>query len=335
MKGKKKIFARVLHASGIFNMLRSPDCLIVFTYHRMYAHGQSADVAFDSGVYNTEEKEFIRHVRWLKRNTNIISVQDLPEVLNKREPAGKATVILTFDDGYIDNYTVAYPVLHQMELPAVFFIPTEIIESRRLGWWDMISFLIKQCILEKLSWEDRMFSLPLERSGAISYFHSMMAEMPSDETGHLIERLAEACEVQVPDEMFQNRELMTWDHIREMSSKNMTIGSHCTTHRVLATLSDADQHEEMRTSREVLENRIDKKVAAISYPVGDIHNITASTPAIARSCGYELGFTANSGINHWDGIDPLLIRRARGFGGREHVSSVAASSVLPQIFQNY
>ena len=48
------------------------------------------------------------------------------------------------DDGYIDNYTLAYPLLKVLNLPAIFFISTSLIEERHLGWWDIIDYMLKK-----------------------------------------------------------------------------------------------------------------------------------------------------------------------------------------------
>src|SRR5439155_22062407 len=131
--------------------------------------------------------------------------------------------LITFDDGYLDNYTLAYPVLKRHAAPAIFFIPTRLIAEGQVGWWDAIAYLVKKST--KYSAEDR--------GRVIGMFHEKMKREPASETAELVERLAEDCGEPLPDPELQASQLMSWDHIREIS-REMAIGAHGHTHRVLA-----------------------------------------------------------------------------------------------------
>ena len=69
-----------------------------------------------------------------------IDLYTLSRAITNHEPLPPKPVLLTFDDGYLDNYQNAYPILQQFGFVGTFFIPTEFIDSNRLGYmtWPMI-----------------------------------------------------------------------------------------------------------------------------------------------------------------------------------------------------
>ena len=83
---------------------------------------------------------------------------------------------------------------------------------------------------------------------------------------------------------------LSWSQVQEMRHAGMTIGSHTWSHRNLARLSAADGEDELRRSREVLEERLGERVRAVAYPWGTVgRHVTEQTFASARRAGYELG----------------------------------------------
>ena len=179
---------------------------------------------------------FIEQIKWLKQNVKILSEKELIDVLDaKRAPSG-LNVLITFDDGYRDNYTLAYPALKKLNVPAIFFIPTNLINTRQVGWWDIIAYLIKNTKKPYIIFEDKKFLLHVERKKTIEFFNNKMKLEKAEKTANLLKTLAEVCEVDMPDFDKQDSQLMTWEQIREVSKNNISIGAHTHTHRVLSTL---------------------------------------------------------------------------------------------------
>lgn len=109
----------------------------------------------------------------------------------------------------------------------------------------------------------------------------------------------------------------------------MTIGSHTHTHRVLSTLSSAEQLEEFRLSKEILERELGRPVRSVAYPVGGHHDFHLETGTLARMCGYVLGFSFQTGANRVDDVDPFGVRR---ISAQDSIPLLCASVTLPSIF---
>jgi peptidoglycan/xylan/chitin deacetylase (PgdA/CDA1 family) len=115
---------------------------------------------------------------------------------------------------------------------------------------------------------------------------------------------------------------LAWSDVRELLGAGMSIGSHTWSHRNLARLSSAEAEEELRRSREVLQERLEQPVLSVAYPWGKLgRHVTAATFAAARRAGFELGvMSLPRAVSEAD--DALRIPR---FGvGDESVERLAA-----------
>ena len=335
MKGKKTLLAGLLHRSGCFYLLRGAGRgrLVVFNYHRIRPDGADSSSPFDDGVFGPTASTFAEQVAWLRDQTCVLSERELLEIVESgRVPDGLSTMI-TFDDGYRDNYTLAIPILQRMGAPALFFIPTQLIETRRLGWWDVIAYLIKRTTRPSLALDGLRVDLRSRPRGeAVRDVQRLMKTQPAHATGSLIDQLAEACGVPLPGASLQDRELMTWDQIQDLAAKGFGVGSHTHTHRALATLSGREQEEELRRSKAALEQRIGRSVRSLAYPVGGYQHFTLETQALAARCGYALGFSFNTFVNQRGPVHRFDVKRIEG---PRSADLLAAASILPEVFARW
>jgi tetratricopeptide (TPR) repeat protein len=337
MKGKKELLADILFNSRLVNLFkRLPlrNKLLILNYHRIRPNDPQFSTAFDDGVYGADSDEFARQIKWLKSNTRIMSEKDLLDQNQDGVFVAPKTsapcVVITFDDGYSDNYTLAYPILKYYEVPAILFVATQMVHARQIAWWDVIAYLIKRCAKPFLCFDGRQFPLGDQRKEAIAYFQLMMKQETYEHTKYLLSELSEACEISLPAAELQDREILTWKEIREMAQNGIAIGSHTHTHRVLSTISPSAQKEEMILSKLIIEENTGQTAQSISYPVGEPHYITAETSVIASISGYLLGFTTNTGVNDWNNIQPYGVKRTARL--LEKVSTVSLLTVLPGLF---
>ncbi|MFH0994387.1 MAG: tetratricopeptide repeat protein [Pseudomonadota bacterium] len=337
MNGKKELLADVLFNSKVLNLFkRLPmrNKLIVLNYHRIRPSNPQFRTSFDDGVYSVDENEFARQIKWLKHNTLILSEKELIGHHDKNGFLPPRTsmpcVVITFDDGYRDNYTVAFPILKFFETPAILFVTTQMINTRLLSWWDIIAYLIKHSKKPFITFDGQTFFLPDQKQDAIMFFQQRMKQEQYEQTQYLLSELSEACDVALQDVARQDQEILTWEEIREMARHQVAIGSHTHTHRVLSTISLSSQKEEMILSKLIIEENIGRPVLTISYPVGEPRFITPETSEIAAASGFLLGFTTNTGVNDWKNIQPYRVKRIARL--LEKVSTVSLLTVLPELF---
>lgn len=316
MKGKKQFLASVLYHTGILNLVRSTSTrrVIVFNYHRIRPDTPGFRTDFDDGVYGPTASEFERQVAWLKHNTLVLSEGELIALAQSQQSLPAMASAITFDDGYRDNYDLAYPILKRLGAPAIFFIPT----NRRLGWWDIIAYLVKKT--------SRVTIQSVPREQAIPHLLRRMKLEPHEKTANLLSELADECGIALPT---GTTELMTWDQIREVSRNGIAIGSHTHSHRVLATIAPKEQREEMQQSKAILERELGMPVRSISYPVGNYQHFTPESQRLAAECGYALGFSFNTGVNS---DQPLAAYDVKRVGPPDTLTMLASMTMMPGLF---
>src|SRR5262245_46611910 len=146
MAGKRLKLARLMMAMGVPDLWSrgSPATLLVLNYHRVWASGVSSS-DFDDGVFDVDVDTFRRQMQWLRSCTEVLDESGLLDFSSgRRQPRGELLSAVTFDDGYIDCFTLVKPVLDDLAIRGIFFIPVGILKSRKLGWWDAAAYLMKK-----------------------------------------------------------------------------------------------------------------------------------------------------------------------------------------------
>ena len=330
--GKKEFLANLLYHSGLIHTAARLEHsrIVVLNYHRIRPAGAPIESPFDDGVFGPTQPEFERQITWLKKNFDLVTESELLELVNISGARRGRYAAITFDDGYRDNYDLAWPVLCSHSVPAIFFICPGLMESRRLGWWDVIAYLVKRSRKAAITILGDTLPLGSRKRETIARLHDCVKLRPRLETHNLLDELAVACDVSFPDRAVQDAQLMTWQQVREVNERGVTIGSHTYRHPVLATLSEKEQREEMEKSKQELERRLERPVRTLAYPVGGYQHFTAASMRIARECGYAGAFSFQTGGNVAGDIHPYNIRRLAASAQFDPL--FACSAVMPRVF---
>lgn len=109
-------------AAGLWRIVsRAPAAILL--YHTIGA-----------GPESLRQDEFRRQMQWLRdRGYSVVRLGDMVNALLEQRTIARRTVILTFDDGYADNYTEAFPVLREFGFPATVFLATNLIGTEKVN----------------------------------------------------------------------------------------------------------------------------------------------------------------------------------------------------------
>jgi peptidoglycan/xylan/chitin deacetylase (PgdA/CDA1 family) len=330
MKAKKLFLANMLCRTGMLraiHFLTGPS-LVVLNYHRIRGGGSSGETAFDEGVFGPNALQFERQMEWISNNTEVLAEADVIERLVSGKKFGAPSSLVTFDDGYVDNYQIAFPILARLAIPAIFFIPTALISSRQVGWWDIIAYLVKRSTRSHVSVDGEVIPIA-DRNEAIRRLIRKVKQQTAGSHRSWLEGISDACGVPIPAIEVQSRELMSWEQIREVSRGGVSIGSHTHSHTVLSNLGREGQREELRISKEILERELGKRVRSVAYPVGGRAHYGRDSMSLVAECGYEMGFCFHGGVNRGSNLHRYQIER---LGVPHEWRLMAASILLPRIF---
>lgn len=281
--------------------------LLILNYHRI---GDPAASNLDRNLWSATPAGFDAQLAILQKEFDVVGLPDLDRALQNRR--GRS-VMITFDDGYRDNYAEAFPILRRHGLPATFFLTTGFLDRPVVPWWDEIAWMVRQTrvpALAAIEWTGSLISLKTAGGEpAISRLLRIYKELDGTKTADYLEFLASAlqtgrCPAATADELW-----MTWDMVREMRDGGMTFGGHSVTHPILSRISVEQQDFEVGECRRRLLAELGKPIEAFSYPVGgggSFNQIT--TDAVARN-GYQWGFTYLGGYLTAGQFDRYALRR--------------------------
>ncbi|HMJ62548.1 MAG TPA: polysaccharide deacetylase family protein [Bryobacteraceae bacterium] len=311
MRGKREFVARACSRTGITKVLESlpqRPVLIILNYHRV---GHGADTPYDSGTFSATPEELDSQLAYLKRRFNMATLETTLDMLTGDAPR-RTSVLITFDDGYLDNYTLAFPILRKHGVEGVFFLPTAFVGTGKLPWWDAIAYMIKKSRKKSIALDyphPATFDLANDGAALVSMriLHAFIQPAVKDPT-RFIADLEKACETARPESSAE-RLFLSWEEAREMQRGGMAFGSHTDTHEVLSKLSPERQREEVFRSREILERELDRPIDALAYPVGQQYCFSADTVEALKQTGYRAAFSFYGGLNRPGEMQPFDIRR--------------------------
>lgn len=268
--------------------------LTVLCYHRV-APLQPDDVLYRANLSATPAM-FARQLDFLARNFHVIDLATLQHALRTGQPLPPRAALITFDDGYIDNYTIAVPLLRARNLPAVVFVVPDFIDHQRLPWWDVCSAVVLRTAktsaeLPGLGLVD--LSTDQQRVDVCDSLVQRLKRMDPPARTELLGALQAALEVESQDQA--GPLFMAWDQLRELSGQRIACQSHTQTHPILAQITAEAALHELASSRQRIEAEIQQPVTALAYPNGTPIDYTAQTIEIARTAGYQAAFTTSPG----------------------------------------
>jgi peptidoglycan/xylan/chitin deacetylase (PgdA/CDA1 family) len=255
---------------------------------------------------------FEKQIRFLRRNYRIVSMDELCRGLDERD-SGAQAVAITFDDGYRDIYTQAFPILQQYKIPAMVYLTAAAIERGEVSWYDRVF---------AVAINSRRYALEIDVDGPRRFILAsaesrMLAAIEIVKTLRGCsnrERVAACAELEnqgsVPAVEVRNR-MLTWQQIHEMRKAGISFGAHTMNHPVVRRLDADERQEELGKSKLLLEDRLQHPVEHFAYPFGSVSDIDAETCSLMPGFGYRSAVSTAWGINE-PNTNRFLLRRIGG-----------------------
>lgn len=317
---KRQIFAALLEQTGLGTALGSLQAaltrqVLLLGYHRVLDVPDEARFPFDPELVSASVAQFRRQMQMLSDRYSPITCETLIQYLDGKGSLPKRPVIVTFDDGFADNYEHAFPVLKEIGMPATIFVSTDYIGTDKVFWFDRVVQVLLKCSQSELVF-DSLGGMHLylgqtveSRRSAAERLLIILKAAPDAKRLQAVEELEQRVE---PETLTSARELsriLNWEQIIEMSQSGIEFGSHSRSHPVLARLDQAGLKNELRGSREIIEAKIGKPVQVLSYPVGGFNDISEVVTREVRAAGYRLGVSYIPGTNYLRSFDRFRMRR--------------------------
>lgn len=276
------------------------------------------------------------HMLYLRRHFRILHLEEALEELfasNDSPPKGRrdrrSLAALTFDDGHHDNYTHAFALARELQLPITFFLVPGYIDGPSSFWWTAGERLLRLTHCDEVSLDGIVYHLYdfVERQTFLRIIDTIARNAYSvEERETFLEQVRKALGVSVED--FLKEELvLSWDEIREMQASGLvSFGAHTMHHPVLAFLKSMNELcYEVAECRNVLTKRLGKPVRIFAYPIGKGEHISSAALRAVREAGYDWAVTTIPGLNTPQSL-PHELRRV-GCSPDRHWLVMAAETV--------
>lgn len=268
--GVRRTLAAFCHVVRCYEM-RLRGRAAILAYHRVLPGLEVDRALVQPGMY-VESRVFELQMRFLRAAFEVVSLGRLFELWSGGglDPLRRYCVV-TFDDGWRDNYLYAFPILRRLHLPATIFLATDRVGTAGGFWPDSLAYLLKRGGVEMLRLalngrrHDRDRRLPTSGEDRVDRVIREWKALPEEAIHARLDEMSHDSGVALPRE----RVLMSWDEVGEMSRAGITFGSHSRTHRILTQLRAAEREDEITGSLSTLRACDANHVPVFCYPNGD------------------------------------------------------------------
>ena len=306
LKSRLRAAIAVAFHAASFHRWRHRGKVIVLMYHRVLTSEEVAHQSVQSGMY-VLDSVFAQHMSFVKNTFTVLSLQELLDLWQNGAWNEQARYcVITFDDGWVDNYRHAYPVLKRLGIPATIFLPTDYVGTEEWFWPDQMAYLLK-ILAERGGKAEALKGIEGVLSGFLNGDVRPLVEvfgrreqmtdeiierckqMPIQRIHQLLDGLAAELGVSLP----QGRVIVNWDEVREMSQAGVSFGSHSCSHRIMTTIAPDEVSKELLKSKQVLLGEGVNYVPVFCYPNG---NSDPHIQSQVRACGYEAAVSVQIGV---------------------------------------
>lgn len=252
-------------------------------------HGVVKKTDFSLSVNHLALTDFEQQIKYLSENFEIISLRDIFKSYKEGKDT-KPQLAITFDDGYENNYTNAFPVLKKYHVPATIFVVSKILENPDyILWYDLIDLVKSKLNID--FFKRNANKLPSEKGNmiknAVSWgdFRKVMKMLDVEEKEIIIQRNSNEVKEILSNVNAEYKNMLSAGQMMEMISSGLIeIGSHTHHHPNLDVLNIDEARNEITTSKKLLEQALNYKVKSIAFPDG-AYNETIKQLSINE--GYE------------------------------------------------
>lgn len=285
----------------------------ILLYHRV---NDDEDPFFPA----TPIRVFAKQMDYLKQNFHICSLEEAVDRMRRCDIPDN-TIVITFDDGYKDNYLNAFPILKKFAIPAAIFLATDAIGSGKILWHDKVFHAFRETqrpSMQVYLTDLEMISLSTleEKLFAQKRVLKFLRSLDSSKRMMWIENFTE--QLCPEDRDYQDGLMLDWHDVKIMNQYGISFGSHTVTHQILSELSLQEAKEEIYNSKTIIEEHLGVPVRLFAYPNGTQEDFTTLSKSILREAGYMCALTTIFGPNEYE---QDLFELRRGQPWEEHLPS--------------
>ncbi len=266
-------------------------------------------------------------------------IVDMSEALRRVAAGDKSRrfAVLTFDDGYRDNYEFALPICRKYGVPMVVYITTGLIDRISTAWWLGLEQVLRANQRIAFDFDGKGYAFETgdndARREAFIGVSNLMRSLSLADQERLAAHLATHFAIDfraLTDEAF-----MDWNEVRDMAGSGLAeIGGHTIHHPQLASLPADKASVEMRTGADILAEKLGQPVRHFAYPFGGRVDAGVREFALAGKLGFDTAVTGRQGNlmpEHGAHVHALPRLTVSGWHQTRAVMQVMLSGAVPAL----
>jgi len=281
---------------------------VVLLYHRV------TDLESDPQLLAVSPTNFAAHLEIIRDNCRPLVLQELGAAITQKRIPHRG-VVVTFDDGYADNLTIAKPLMERFQVPGTVFVSSGALDKAWPFWWDELAWLLlgrddlPASLVTHLGgntveWKLLNPGWPTTGSGSEASWsvlsptdptpaHTVYRELcicirPLDTQDRAIVLASIRQQLGTPRLSATDCRALTSSELLELAKGGLVeIGAHTVNHVLLSAMSQARQVEEVAVSKRVLEGILTSSVASFSYPFGGLSDYSTTTVDTVKVSGFS------------------------------------------------
>ena len=297
MQEKMKVLSTIVERTGIATAFRraiAGRSGLILTLHRVLP------AAEQSLCYNPRlvlsESAFVSLLQLLQRDYHVVPLEEV--LADPTGSEGHPKVAITFDDGWEDNYRIAFPHLLRFGMPATIFACTGLVDTLHMLPEERFGRLWSQCsthsTLDELVIDLNHWGMGRSKNRQLrtrqQYWSLELKRMPMNARLLLLDHLEQRYQMTI----VQSRRFLTWEQVRIMTRTSLVrIGSHTHRHATLSSESDRDVRKELDDARASIWQQTGAAPEVLAYPNGMYHRRVQD---LIRSMGYKAALSTIPGF---------------------------------------
>lgn len=320
---KKKIktcLCFFLFYSGIFHLfltafkrIKKEHSAIIIIYHRI-VDNNTPKFLFKGQTVQRNVTGFKKELSYFKKWYKVISLDDLISNIKSGKSLRVPSIAITFDDGYRDNYTLAYPILRGFNLPATIYLTTGLIGTHSRTWPDevecaLLNSKLDSFVFPKVFGKEVIYiSSNEEKRKANVKIAESLKLIEHTEKLVLIEELYDQLKVKRDPQIYEERRMLNWEEAKEMSEHGISFAAHTHTHPILTQMAPDQAKKEIALSKATIEENLAIPVKHFGFPNGRSCDFSEELKQFCIDIGFESIETGELGLVGQNS-DPYFVRR--------------------------
>jgi len=259
----KSTISFLLYYSGFMHFLRKvklKDKAFVLMYHRVLPDSMLEKTYSSDGIV-LRDKSFDKQLSFIKNNFKVVDIEEFLLFLNGETNYSKPVCLITFDDGWFDNYEYAFSILKKYNLPATIFLSYKFINKNEPFWQEKINRYIRTKMAENNPKKLEIFHSEILNEFLLdkkefsyvahpNYFVKELLGYLKLQEFEKILTIVKICEKGLNNGFnYYPDVFLNWDQISEMKKHRIRFESHGLSHKILPNLSDEQKYLEISESK--------------------------------------------------------------------------------------